>query len=619
MSFARRLSRRARFALGALGVVLVLVLAAVGWKLRRWLRYEPTIEVPLARDFRLGYNLDFPGDWTNQPPFIDNFKNARGFTGSCAAQDPDCHSTAHLDLDAQGWVKTLRYRDTPSRAYERVEVIVNTSKERSDIGQRFAVTWQGQGQIEVFGAGDAARDPARARIEFTLPRGILVLRLVAIDPQGTGDYLRDIRVFRTAHEDALRAGDVFNPELLAYLAPFRSVRFMDWMQSNSPGRCSGGGKDGEACYAASDEVCGAGARCVTPGKWSERPTPDQAMWFSGAQFIDPARPEAGSKVGGYPVEVLVGLANAAKAAPHFNVPADSDDEYVLELARRVKTQLSPELPVSVEYSNEVWNWGFPQARYAKARGERLWPGDGTAWLQYAAARTRNMCKLFHQVFAGDEERLRCLISPQTGWRELAETVLDCPAWVEQHPEDESCTRYVDGINITGYFAGCLPAHPEVIRRWIGELGRDAALGRAFEQLEHGGLIDACEGEAVDSLDDAIDAYQFFMQLAARRGLALEVYEGGTHFNYSGERDGQDDVRQFLVAMTRDPRMSALYTRNYRAFREVGGSTFNVWGWVARDDAWANSDSVTELDHPKYRAIREFARALRDGTPATRPE
>jgi hypothetical protein len=611
-----RLGRRAR--LGLAGLAAALLLGVFAWGVRRWLRYQPPIDVPLARDFRLGYNLDFPGDWTNLPPFIDNFKNARGFTGSCAATDPECHPTAHLDLDAHGWVRSLRYRDDPRRAYDRVEVIVNTSKERSDIGERFAVTWQGRGEIEVFGAEQPQRDPARARIDFTLPRGILVLRLVAIDPQSSGDYIRDIRVFRAAHEDALRAGEVYNPELLAYLAPFRSLRFMDWMQSNSPGHCSGGSKHDEACYAVSDEVC-TGGRCVMPGKWSERPAIDQAMWFGGAQFLDPARPELGSKVGGYPIEVLVGLANAAKAAPHFNVPADSDDEYVLSLARRIREQLSPELPVSVEYSNEVWNWGFPQARYAKARGERLWPGDGSAWVQYAAARTRNMCKLFHEVFAGDDERLRCLISPQTGWRELAETVLDCPAWVEQHPEDESCTRYVDGINITGYFAGCLPAHPEVIRRWVAELGRDGALGRAFEQLEHGGLIDACEGEAVDSLDDAIDAYRFFMQLAARRGLALEVYEGGTHFNYSGEREGAaDDVRQFFVAMARDPRMYELYTRNYRAFREAGGSTFNVWGWVARDDAWANSDSATELDHPKYRATRDFARALREGSAAASP-
>jgi hypothetical protein len=601
--------RRLRWVLlggGALAALIGLVL------LLRWYRhYEAPVDVPLAADFRLGYNMDYPGDWTNLPPFIDNFKNARGFQGSCSDGDPECEVTAHLDLDPHGWVRSLRYRDQPSRSYGRVEVIVNTSQERSDIGKPFAITWQGKGEIEVFGSDDAARDPTRSRINLKLPPGMLALRLTSIDPDGTGDYLRDIRVFRVDQEDALLAGELFNPEMLAFLAPFRSLRFMDWMQSNAPGRCSQGSDDGEPCYAVSNESCAGGGSCVMPGKWRERPTRDQAIWFSAGQFLDNARPERGSKVGGYPLEIMIALSNAAKAAPHFNLPADSDDEYVLEFARRVKAELAPELPVSVEYSNEVWNWGFPQAQYAKARGAQLWPGDGTAWVQYMAARTNNMCKLFHQVFADDDQRVRCLISPQTGWRELARLVLDCPAWVELHPEDESCTKHVDAINITGYFSGCLHSHPDVIRAWLAELGPEGARNRAFEQLEHGGQIDACDEQAKDDLDQTIDNYRFFAQLAARRGLALEVYEGGTHFEYSGMREGKpDEVKQLLVDMTRDPRMYDLYTRNYRGFREAGGSTFNVWGWIAREDAWANADSPVQLDHPKYRAIRDFSSSSR---------
>jgi hypothetical protein len=588
------------------GLALLALAGAV--LLRRWYRhYEPHVDVPRAADFRLGYNLDYPGDWTNLPPFIDNFKNARGLQGTCAGE-PDCQPTAHLDLDAHGWVKSLRYRDEPSRAYDHVEVIVSTSQERSDIGKRFAVKWRGKGELELFGAVDAVRDPARPRVDFTLPAGTLALRLLATDPDNTGDYLRDIQVFRADQEDQLLAGDVFNPEMLAYLAPFRSLRFMDWMQSNAPGRCSRGSEDGENCYAVSNESCAGGGECVMPGKWSERPTRDQAIWFSAGQFLDNARPERGTKVGGYPLEVMIALANAAKASPHFNLPVDSDDEYVLEFARRVKAELEPSLPVSVEYSNEVWNWSFPQAQYAKLRAAQLWPGEGTGWLQYMAARTSNMCKLFHQVFADDQQRLRCLISPQTGWREITRLVLDCPAWVAQHPEDESCTKYVDAINITGYFSGCLHQHPEVIRAWLAELGREGALNRAFQQLEHGGLIDACGDAALDTLDHTVDNYDYFMQLAAHRGLGLEVYEGGTHFEYSGERNGKpDEVKELLVALTRDPRMYGLYTRNYAAFRAAGGSTFNVWGWIARRDAWANADSPVELDHPKYRAISDFAR------------
>jgi hypothetical protein len=302
------------------------------------------------------------------------------------------------------------------------------------------------------------------------------------------------------------------------------------------------------------------------------------------------------------VETMVALANQAKASPHFNMPADSDDEYVQKFAEYVRDHLEPSLPVSVEYSNEVWNWSFPQANYAKERAAKLWPTEGTGWVQYMAVRTHNMCRLFHQVFAGQTERLRCLISPQTGWRGLAEEVLDCPRWVEQHPEDESCAKYVDAINITGYFAGCLPAHPEVIRGWLAR-GKAAALEKGFQQLEHGGLIPECQGEDLDNLDFTIDGYRYFMQLAARRGLGLEVYESGTHFEYAGDDDG---VRQFLIDLTQDERMHAAYLRNFDGFRRAGGSTFNVWGWVGQNDAWANASSIVDRSHPKYRAIVEFA-------------
>ena len=165
--------RRSRNLVALLGVAALLALGAALLLLRRWYRYEPPIKVPIASDLRIGYNMDYPGDWTNLPPFIDNFKNARGFRGACSDADPDCDPLAHLDLDEQGWVKSLRYRDDPARAYENVEVIVNTSLERSDVGEPFVVTWEGEGEIELHGV-DATTDPTRRRITFLLPKGTLV-------------------------------------------------------------------------------------------------------------------------------------------------------------------------------------------------------------------------------------------------------------------------------------------------------------------------------------------------------------------------------------------------------------------------------------------------------------
>ena len=543
----------------------------------------------------LGYNMDFPGDWTNVPPFIDQMKNARALQGDCSSADPDCDPIAHLDLDDHGWLKSLRYRDDASRAYSAAHAIVNSSDERPDIGETFVVTWEGNADVRVYNGGDVQETPGQRRLTFVLRAGETMLVLRDID---ASDPARNIRMFRADHEGLLARGEMFSPEMLAFLAPFGSLRFMDWMQSNAPGQCSGGRSNGRECYAVTRDDCGDGSVCLMPGHWDERPTSDQVSHQAAGQYLDNRHPELGTKVGGYPVETLVALANRAGVDPHFNMPVDFDEAFVRSFATFVRDNLGPGLRASVEYGNEVWNWGFPQAQYANTLGRQMWPDEGSAWVQFAAGRTSEMCHVWKEVFAGQEDRVRCLISPQTDWKELAETVLECPAWVASHPGSGPCYESVDAINVTGYFAGCLHDHAALLEDWLRQ-GTGAALDLAFEQLEHGGLIEDCR----DSLDDTIQTYAYFQNLAAPRGLDLYVYESGTHFAY----DTDDSVRQFLVDMTRDERMYDLYTRNFDGFRSAGGSQFNVWGWVAPNDAWANSDSVLQNDHPKYRAIVDFVR------------
>src|SRR5262249_986689 len=146
----------------------------------------------------------------------------------------------------------------------------------------------------------------------------------------------------------------------------------------------------------------------------------------------------------------------------------------------------------------------------------------------------------------------------------------------------SCTEDVDAINITGYFAGCLPQSPDAILDWLGD-GQMQALNRAFQQLEHGSLLDNCEDDAATDLDATIAAYSDFGDLAKQRGLGLYVYESGTHFAYDGD---DDDVKQFFVDVSHDERMHDLYMRNFAGFKAAGGEVMNVWGWIAPDDSWA---------------------------------
>jgi len=556
---------------------------------------EPTRFGAAPSASSLGYNLDYPGDWTNMPPFIDQMKNARAVVGECSLADPGCDPTRHLDLDENGWVASLQYADDPARSYAAAHVIVSTSRSRPDIGQTFVVTWEGNARVQIHGGGDVRSEAGQRRLTFVLRAGDTMLSLRDIDP---ANHARNIRIVRADHEDLLASGEIFSPDMLSFLEPFGSLRFMDWMDSNGRGQCSGGSEPGRACYAVTQDDCGGGGVCVMAGHWNERPDTDAVSYLASGQYLDTEQPELGTKVGGYPLEVMVALANRAGKNPHFNMPADFDEDFVRRFARIVRAQLAPGLRASVEYSNEVWNWGFPQAGYANARGRALWPDEGSAWVQFAAGRTNDMCRLWKEEFAGEEGRVRCLISPQTDWKEMATNVLECPAWVASHPGSTACHEYADAINITGYFSGCLHQNEPTITSWL-ERGKTAALDLAFEQLTHGGLIDGCR----DSLDDAIESYKVFADLAAARGLELYVYESGTHFAY----DADDSARQFLVDMTRDERMYDVYRENFAGFRLAGGEMFNVWGWVAPDDAWANADSVLERNHPKYRAIADFAR------------
>ncbi len=552
----------------------------------------------------VGYNLDYPGDWTGLPPFIDLMKNARVWSGACGDADSHCDSAAHLSLDERGWVKSLRYLDRPDKAYDRVETVVLTNKQQPGFGGDLVLDYEGSGEIDLTNVQIVSRDPKARRLVFRAGEGSVFLRILASDPQGTGDYLRNIRVYRADQAGALLRGELWNPELLAYLAPFGSLRFMDWMESNQSGLCSGGERHGEDCYGQAGK-CGSG-RCVMAGVWAERPRADQPSLLSRSQFLDPLKPGRGVRVGGYPVEVLVSLANAVGADPHFNLPAAFQDEYARELAKYVRDHLAPKLRASIEYSNETWNWGFPQATYVNVKGRELWPDEGSAYVQYAGSRMQHQCRLWKEVFGDQKSRVRCLMSPQTGWIDMARKMLECPAWSRTHPDLARCYEGTDAVAITGYFSGCLQErhNEKKLKAWLGK-GREVALDRFFAQLEKGGELKCADEEQGASLVDTIELYKAFGRLAEARGLQLYVYESGTHFNYEGKDPA---IEQLFVDATHDPRMGQLYWRNLQAFKQAGGTIINAWGWVAPRDMWANAENINDRMHPKYKALAEFAKS-----------
>ena len=68
----------------------------------------------------------------------------------------------------------------------------------------------------------------------------------------------------------------------------------------------------------------------------------------------------------------------------INIPHNADDDYIVNLARLMLDELNPRSNIYTEYSNEVFNWEFPQfyVKYDAANDSVLNHGD-PYYLAYA--------------------------------------------------------------------------------------------------------------------------------------------------------------------------------------------------------------------------------------------
>jgi hypothetical protein len=155
--------------------------------------------------------------------FLDVFKMSDPFVSTTpgGAANP-----APLDLDAQGWVKSLQANQAATAVFLRQQQGYRPA------GQ-YVCLYDGTGTLTA--AGDAAiSSQTPGRIVLDINPGAngnrSAIRITATDP---ADYVRNIRIVPLAHE-ADYAAQVFSPEFLAGLAPFKVLRFLNWNRvSNS--------------------------------------------------------------------------------------------------------------------------------------------------------------------------------------------------------------------------------------------------------------------------------------------------------------------------------------------------------------------------------------------------
>ncbi|MEQ6248525.1 hypothetical protein ABMC89_06515 [Sulfitobacter sp. HNIBRBA3233] len=517
-------------------------------------------------------------DWSTQQPFLDVMKTARPWIGHRAGQfggiDHDA-LVAGGHIDADGWVTTLP-RDAASVG---TLILTDMPPQAQSLAGRYVLRFEGKGIVEPLGRATNIRyGTNEVRFDYTPGPGPVEIR---IQRTSASDPVRRISVVREDRLALWQGGAVFNPDWLRRMEGFDALRFMDWMDTNDS----------------------------TQSAWGDRPRREDASWA----------------VKGVPLEVMLDLVAQLEADPWFNIPHLADDGYVRAFARMVAEELPPSRRAYVEYSNEVWNFQFAQARWAQEQAEARWQQAETG-TQFYALRAAEIAEMFSDAFAGQRDRLVNVISTQTGWLGLEETILEAPLVVAEGRARPALS--FDAYAVTGYFGGVLglEARRDEMHGWLDEsLARatrradaqgltgqaradaitatrhDYASTLAAQELSNGSV----SGQNIDTVDDLVSrVWPYHAAVAAREGLELIMYEGGTHVVGIGPQVDDARLTEFFHHFNYSPEMGALYAALLTGWREVGGRLFNAYADVYAPTKWGSWGTLRHLDdaNPRWDAL-----------------
>ena len=535
----------------------------------------------------LAMGLNGIADWSTQHPFINVMKTARPWIGHLPGQwggvdVAQLREEGHLN--AQGW--PIRVPDSVTK----LETFLFTDQFEQDDYLRgtWLVRYEGTGSFEIGGRAQRVQlGNGEGRFFYEPGEGLVSIALFETDPN---DPIRNIAIFKEEHLPLYDSGVLFNPDWIALIEDLRSVRYMDWMQTNGS----------------------------TIATWDQRPRLSDYSWVEK----------------GVPLEVMVALANQIGADPWFNMPHLADDDYVTNFATYVRDALDPRLMAYVEYSNEVWNFIFPQAHYAAAQAEALWGRSEDGWMQYYGLRAAQVMDIWTDVYgAGAEARLIRTMATHTGWQGLEETILQAPLAMlalGRAPQDS-----FDAYAVTGYFgfemggeeyAGTMRGWLDDAERRATRSGEEQGLRRiALREYVNANRFEPANAPVANALRDGslkelIEViFPYHASAAQRAGLDLVMYEGGTHVAGHGEQVSDDRLTEFFIQFNYSPEMAAIYLDLLEGWRNAGGRLFNAFVDVAPPSQWGSWGARKYLgdDSARWDALMAF-NASGDGGWQNRP-
>lgn len=289
---------------------------------------------------------------------------------------------------------------------------------------------------------------------------------------------------------------------------------------------------------------------------------------------------------GIPWEYVILIGNTSNTDVWINIPVNASDDYVTQLATLMcdsQFGIDPNLNIYVEYSNELWHYGFPQGpwNYQASVDEVLDGGsnldyDGTTnrdiWRQRRIAkRTLEIGQTFRSACGDTGGRIRPVIDDANVFT---------PENMLQYVQDNygPPNQFLYGISITGYY---------------GSADRSS--------------VDAIITGEMAASDRNAAGYVRNRAIATYWSLHLLVYEGGQ--DEEGHPRGPsplDPVLPNQFGAARDPRMADVEMHDLIGnWYPSGGELYMQFAHAGRYSAygmWGLSDDLTNQSSGKWNGI-----------------
>lgn len=481
---------------------------------------------------QLGMNLSGVNDWATELPFVDVFRSARTWTSQKKGEK--WGGGPELNLDEHGWVKSLEpdsYVETP---------FLNTDPANYPQG-KYTLIYEGEGQIELKGVGKIAEEmPGRIVFELTPQNKFKTVRILSVNP---AKPIRAIHILMPGTEATYRTNP-WNPVFFERWKNFNTLRFMDWMRTNN------------------SEI----------KEWNERPQMEDATWTKN----------------GVPLEMMIDLCNRLGVNAWFCMPHQASDDYVRQFAQQVKKELKPGLKSYVEYSNEVWNTGFKQTKWAGKKGVEMGfsDKDWEGWWRYSSYRSVQIFKIWEEVFGGHDRFVRVMAT------QAAVTTVS-----KEKLAFQDAYKYCDALASAPYFGMNIsvrdPKKPD--NKIVAEDVAAWTTDQLLDELERTGL------------PKSIDWMQKQKAIADGYKLQHIAYEGGQHLVGLRAATNNKQLTELLAKANRSERMGEFYKRYLDAWRASDSGLFAVFASVS---SWGKSGSWGLLESngdttPKYESVIEW--------------